>query len=218
MNLRSNTGGVSDEAYGTATLSLPYTEGRTSVEPDDLRIVSLPVFTNKRYHIKITTAARVKFVLVVKARTAPDVEDFYGGHLIDREATLLRIDFFEENVTTSKHHHTATGLEYVVIDSNNVTVNLFGTVRGSEDYITLYLGVMPQVHDRLLCEQCMGETNVASRCGFCPGEAGESNRTGSDENISGNVNVTLLLFMAECMYWNGEKRAWRKDGCNVGLL
>ena len=188
------------------------------MEPDDLKIVSLPVFTNKRYHIRITTAARVKFVLVVKARKAPEMEDFYGGHLIDREATLLLIDFFEENVTASKHHHRATGLEYVVIDSNNATVNLFGTVRGSEDYITLYFGLMPQVHDRLLCEQCMAETKVANQCGFCPGGAGGSNRTSSNENMNGNVNVTILLFVADCMYWNGEKKAWRNDGCNVGVL
>ena len=188
------------------------------MEPDDLRIVSLAVFTNKRYRITITTAARVKFVLVVKARKVPDVEDFYGGHVIDREATLLLIDLFEENVTTSKHQHSATGLEDVVIDSSNVTVNLFGMVRGSEDYTTLYLGLMPQVHDQLLCEQCMGETNEASRCGFCPGEAGESNRTGSDENMNGHVNVTVRLFIADCMYWNGEKKAWRNDGCNVGVL
>ena len=197
----------SEKTNSSATVKVSYIEGRTEVHQDDLIIFALPVFSNKRYLIKMSATAEIRLVLVVKVHSKPELLDLYGGGSISKNATLLVIDFAAKSLLWRAYSHPATGLEYVLKEANSTCVSLVGTLHSKEEKTMLYFAVMPAVYDEVLCKRCMA--NSEGPCGFCSGKERTTAGTVLD------VKVTTIVYMADCVFWSQNKGEWRHDGCEV---
>ena len=182
---------------------MSYVEGRTEVSEKDLSIVSLPIVSNKPYHIELVSSVKVTLVIVVKAYQKPVLDDFYGGDRLTTTATLLVIHF--NGALPPLRKKTGIGLEYIEVDDNRTSVSFFGTMYNDKDTVILYFGLMPAVYDAVLCSQCLERSK--HECGFCSGKNGTS---------------TTQVFIAiarhapvECVYWNNTIEKWTTDGCEV---
>ena len=197
----------SEKTNSSATVKVSYIEGRTEVHQDDLIIFALPVFSNKRYLIKMSATAEIRLVLVVKVHSKPELLDIYGGDSISKNATLLVIDFAAKSLLWRAYSHPATGLEYVLKEANSTCVSLVGTLHSKEEKTMLYFAVMPAVYDEVLCKRCMAISE--GPCGFCSGKERTTAGTVLD------VKVTTIVYMADCVFWSQNKGEWRHDGCEV---
>ena len=200
----------SDEANGTAIVHVSYVKNRDEVFEDDLSIAALPVLSNKRYHIKMFVTAKVTLVLVVKAYTKPDCWDFYGGDRISKNATIFVVDFARKALPRKLQTKTAPGLEHVIVDVNATTVTLIGTLHSKEERVMLYFGLMPAAYDTILCKRCSG--NSINPCGFCSGKMGTPAETEHD------VKVTVVRYVADCVFWNSQEEKWSNEGCEVSVV
>ena len=186
-------------------------ENRGDVHEEDFSIVSLPVVSNKPYHIELTASAEVALVIVVKAYQRPVLEDFYGGDRISPNAFLLVVDFTAANLPKTLYTKTALGLKTITRNANSTGVSLFGTLRNSDETGILYFGLMPAVYDATLCKQCLERSK--RECGFCSGKKGPSNAADLD------VNVTIMRHATkQCVHWNNQNDKWLSDGCEVNVF
>ncbi|KAI0237980.1 hypothetical protein LSAT2_011410 [Lamellibrachia satsuma] len=199
-----------DETNGTAIVRVSYMKNRDEVFEDDLITVALPVLSNKRYHIKMFATAKVTLVLVVKAYTNPNCWDFYGGDRISKNATIFVVDFARTTLPRRFQTSTSPGLEHLIVDVNATTVTLVGTLHSKEERVMLYIGLMPAVYDTMLCKRCSG--NSINPCGFCSGKMGTSADTELD------VKVTVVRYVADCVFWNSQEEKWSNEGCEFYQL
>ena len=184
-------------------------ETRAELHEEDLSIVSLPVLSNKPYHIELTASAEVALVIVVKAYQRPVLEDFYGGDRISPNTILLAVDFTGASLPMNLDTDTALGLKNVTRDVNNTRVSLIGRLNNNHDTATLYFGLMPAVYDAILCKQCQERSK--HECGFCSGKKGSSSEL--------DVNVTIVRHVTKaCVYWNKHDEKWITDGCEVNVF
>ena len=179
------------------------------VNKEDLTFIALPASCNKHYHIQMIASAKVRLVVVAKARTEPVLADFFGGDRLSKDATLLVVDFSGNKVSTIEDNTTELGIRYVVEDANSSTVSLIGMVSCSENTTLLYIGIMPTVYDVTLCERCMDHWH--GPCGFCSGEKDD----GVGDNV--DVKVTVARYEADCLFWNEGLTSWMRDGCEVSV-
>ena len=179
------------------------------VNKEDLTFIALPASCNKHYHIQMIASAKVRLVVVAKARTEPVLADFYGGDRLSKDATLLVVDFSRNKVSKIEDNTTELGIRYVVQDANSSTVSLIGMVSCSENTTLLYIGIMPTVYDVTLCERCMDHSH--GPCGFCSGEKDD----GVGDNV--DVKVTVARYEADCLFWNEGLTSWMRDGCEVSV-
>ena len=175
---------------------------------DDFKILALPVSSNKRYYVTISMSVKVKLVLVVKAYSRPHLKDFFGGDLISKYANLLLVDFTDRNVS-NVYEKEGSGLEYVVADGDNNTLNMFGTVRSNKETAMLYFGIMPTVYDEIPCKQCKISSNRP--CGFCSGNEGTS------QDVAMDVSVTAVRYMVDCVNWDWDDDTWDNAGCEISV-
>ena len=196
---------------GTVVAHISYIENRADVHEEDISVVSLPVVSNKPYHIELTASAEVALVIVVKAYQRPVLEDFYGGDRISPNAFLLVVDFTAASLPKTLDTKTALGLEIIAQNANSTGVSLFGTLRNSNETVILYFGLMPAAYDATLCKQCLERSK--RECGFCSGKKGPSTEADLD------VNVTIVRHVTkECVYWNNQNDKWITDGCEVSVF
>ena len=189
---------------------MSYIEGRTEVSEEDLSIVSLPVVSNKPYHIELLPSAKVTLVIVVKAHQKPVLDDFYGGDRLSMNATLLVVDF--NGTIPPMRKKTALGLECIEVDVNRTSVSFFGTMSYNKETAMVYFGLMPAVYDAVLCNQCLERSN--RECGFCSGKNGSSTT-----EVKRDVFVAIARHApVECVYWNNTIEKWTTDGCEVRVF
>ena len=195
---------------GSANVILLYNKGRIEVNLADFRCFLIPVISNKSYQIKLSATAIGRLVLVVKAFERPWLWDFYGGERISKNAALLVIDFAATHLKAMNRTSTAAGLEYVAEDANSTTVSLLGKLHSSTEDAMLYIGLMPVVYDDILCARCRARSN--GPCGFCSATKTES------EHPELLMNVTVVRYIADCLYWEVGRGEWSNDGCEVRLV
>ena len=200
----------SDITNGTVVYNLPYIKRHHQVDKKDINIYESIVYCKKGYHIKITSTANVRLIVVVKAHTKPVIWDFYGGERLSSTATLLVVDFAKTRVTDLKNDTIASGLQYVVEDANSSSVSLFGIVSCSNQTTTTFVGIMPTIYDTHLCKRCMD--NSKGPCGFC------SEIYERDDDATIDVNVTVTRHVTDCVFWDQKKDDWTSDGCQVSVL
>ena len=183
---------------------------RTYIKKEDVKIYESLIYCNKEYHIKIIATGKIRLVVVVKAHRKPDLWDLYGGNRLSDNTAHLTVDFAMTRQSLMDHDSTSSGLEYVVEDANSSTVSLFGTVHCSEETTTTYVGIMPTVYDTELCKRC--EDNSNGPCGFCSG------KDVAEDDIYKDVNVSVVRYVADCVFWDKEKDDWKNDGCQVSVV
>ena len=197
----------SDGTHGAVNVTVSHQRGRTVVNKEDLAFIALPASCNKQYHIQMTASAKVRLVVVAKARTEPVLADFYGGDRLSKDATLLVVDFAGNKVSKIEDNTTGLGIRYVVESANSSTVSMIGMRSCSENTTLLYIGIMPTVYDVKLCERCMAHSH--GPCGFCSGKGDD----GVGDRV--HVKVTVVRYEADCLFWNEWESIWKSDGCEV---
>ena len=180
---------------------------RTEITAADFKFVVIPIPTNMRYKIKISSSAQVRLVLLVKRDERPTLWDFYGGDRISSSATLLDIDFSATRVRKVEHINTATGVDNVREENGTMTVTISGILHSEQDTTNLYIGIMPPFHDDLLCERCRAGSE--GPCGFCFATTQTSPAT--------EVNITIGRYMPDCLFWNDTREDWSNIGCEVSI-
>ena len=200
---------VISDVNGTVIAYISYVKNRAELHEEDISIVSLPVVSNKPYHIEMSASAEVALVVVVKAYQRPVLVDFYGGERISLNAILLVVDFTGTSFPKTLYTKTALGLETIAHNANSTRVSLYGTLRNSNETVMLYFGLMPAVYDATLCKQCLERSKRV--CGFCAGKKGSSTEI--------DVNVTIMRHVTkECVYWNNQDEKWNTHGCEVNVF
>ena len=200
-----------DETNGTVIAKMSYVGNCADVSEEDISVVSLPVVSNKPYHIELSASAQVALVIVVKAYQRPVLEDFYGGERISPNTILLVVDFTGTSLPMKLDTDTTIGLKNVTEDVNNTRVSLFGRLHNNDETVMLYFGLMPAVYDAILCDQCLERSK--RECGFCSGKKGTSTEAELDVNVTIARHVTK-----ECVYWNNQDDKWITDGCEVNVF
>jgi len=132
---------------------------RTAITDENFKVALIPISTNKLYKIKLSATAQVRLALVVKREDKPTVWDFYGGDRMSTYATLLDIDLSATRLRKLEAVNTATGIDTVREDNGTMTVTITGTIHSENDTTNVYIGLMPPMHDDLLCARCRARSD-----------------------------------------------------------
>ena len=179
---------------------------RTAITDENFKVAVVQISTNMLYKITLSATAHVRLALVVKRGDKPTLWDFYGGDRISTNATLLEIDFSATHLRKIEAINTATGIATIREDNGTMTVTVTGTIRSENHTTNLYIGLMPPMHDDLLCERCRARSD--GPCGFCFATTKTSSKI-EVNSISG--------YKADCLFWDDAKEQWDNIGCEVSV-
>ena len=198
---------ITEHLEKEATITLSIDNRRTEITEGDFKVAVIPIPTNKQYNIKLLATDSIRLVLVVKRDERPTLWDFYGGDRISSSATLLEIDLSTTRLRKMEPINTATGIGTVKEDNGTMTVTITGTVRSKNDTTNLYIGLMPPLHDDLLCERCRARSE--GPCGFCFATTKTSSTI--------DVNITIGRYVKDCLFWDHIIQEWTNAGCKVSV-
>ena len=212
---------VPGSGRGSTTLNLKMRQsGRGSFSLSDLKRFTVDIACNKHYQIILSSHATntlASILLVVKTDAKVFVRDFFRDSREERNISLLSVSFHNRtthNVVEVNKANDA-GLEYVV--ENMGVVSLFGRMVGKTPRFPLYIGMLPTIYDSVRCELCKRKSAV---CGFCNSDtlinAAMIQHGGSSETTDDKfLNISIMAYTNDCLYWDDDIEVWTNDGCKV---
>ena len=186
----------------------------------DLKRFTTDVPCNQEYQIILSPHANDAYTnvfLIVKTDLKVFVRDFFRDSRKERNITLHTVNFDNNTKhTVVKINKTnKAGLENVV--EGNGVVSLFGRMTGKRPRCQLFIGMLPMVHDSTRCQLCEAEPGT---CGFCGTETdvhitSMQQRSSSNTSKGTFLNITVIAYTNDCLYWEEDAELWAGYGCKV---